>query len=79
MRYATLVNSRLAGTPAWTAPEVLRSEGYNEKSDCFSFGVVGAGLARMRVLAGCSSCLQCPGCLCLFHLPLWLHETLNFL
>ena len=40
VRYATLVNSRLAGTPAWTAPEVLRSEGYNEKSDVFSFGVV---------------------------------------
>eukprot|EP00884_Botryococcus_braunii_P009129 jgi/Botrbrau1/18217/Bobra.53_1s0074.1 len=29
-----------AGTPEWTAPEVLRSQSYNEKSDVYSFGVV---------------------------------------
>ena len=27
-----------AGTPEWTAPEVLRSQGSNEKADIFSFG-----------------------------------------
>ena len=29
-----------AGTPEWTAPEVLRSQQYNEKSDVYSFGVI---------------------------------------
>jgi len=28
------------GTIAWTAPEVLRHETYDEKSDVFSFGIV---------------------------------------
>ncbi|WBR14733.1 Ser/thr kinase [Pandoravirus kuranda] len=28
------------GTPAWTAPEVLRAEHYSEKADVYSFGVV---------------------------------------
>ncbi|BCU03993.1 serine/threonine protein kinase [Pandoravirus japonicus] len=28
------------GTPAWTAPEVLRGERYSEKADVYSFGVV---------------------------------------
>jgi len=28
------------GTPAWTAPEVLRNERYTETADVFSFGVV---------------------------------------
>eukprot|EP00887_Chlorella_sp_A99_P000196 scaffold13.g196.t1 len=27
-----------AGTPEWTAPEVLRNQAYNEKSDVYSFG-----------------------------------------
>jgi serine/threonine protein kinase len=26
------------GTPAWTAPEVLRNERYTEKADIYSFG-----------------------------------------
>mmetsp|Transcript_27257 Transcript_27257/g.38413 ORF Transcript_27257/g.38413 Transcript_27257/m.38413 type:complete len:685 (+) Transcript_27257:201-2255(+) len=28
------------GTPAWTAPEVLRNELYTEKADVYSFGIV---------------------------------------
>jgi serine/threonine protein kinase len=28
------------GTPAWTAPEVLRNEKYDEKCDVYSFGIV---------------------------------------
>jgi len=28
------------GSPAWTAPEVLRGEQYDESADVFSFGIV---------------------------------------
>ncbi len=28
------------GTPAWTAPEVLRGEPYSSKTDVYSFGVI---------------------------------------
>ena len=28
------------GSPAWSAPEVLRGEAYNEKADVFSYGIV---------------------------------------
>ncbi|AGO85889.2 Serine/threonine protein kinase [Pandoravirus salinus] len=28
------------GTPAWTAPEILRGERYSEKADIYSFGIV---------------------------------------
>jgi len=28
------------GTPAWTAPEVLRNERYTPKADVYSFGIV---------------------------------------
>ena len=28
------------GTPAWTAPEVLRGEMYSEKADLYSFGII---------------------------------------
>ena len=54
VRHASLMSSRSqVGTPGWTAPEVLRSQGYNEKSDVWSMGV--------RVLAApmqlCWSCL----------------------
>lgn len=30
----------ICGTPGYIAPEVLRNEGYNEKSDIFSLGAV---------------------------------------
>ena len=40
VRHASLMSSRSqVGTPGWTAPEVLRSQGYNEKSDVWSMGV----------------------------------------
>ena len=40
VRRTTLLSSKTqAGTPEWTAPEVLRSQSYNEKSDVYSFGV----------------------------------------
>lgn len=28
------------GTPAWTAPEIIRNETYDEKVDVYSFGIV---------------------------------------
>jgi serine/threonine protein kinase len=28
------------GTPAWTAPEVIRGEKFSEKADLYSFGIV---------------------------------------
>lgn len=36
-----MTNKSQAGTPEWTAPEVLRSQSYNEKSDVWSMGVRG--------------------------------------
>ncbi|KAK9808194.1 hypothetical protein WJX73_007130 [Symbiochloris irregularis] len=35
-----MTNKSQAGTPEWTAPEVLRSQSYNEKSDVYSMGVI---------------------------------------
>ncbi|XP_042457633.1 serine/threonine-protein kinase CTR1-like [Zingiber officinale] len=35
-----LSSKSLAGTPEWMAPEVLRDEPSNEKSDIYSFGVI---------------------------------------
>ncbi|KAK9918746.1 hypothetical protein WJX75_006516 [Coccomyxa subellipsoidea] len=41
VRRSTWLSSKSqAGTPEWTAPEVLRSQSYNEKSDVYSYGVV---------------------------------------
>ncbi len=41
VRRSTWLSSKSqAGTPEWTAPEVLRSQSYNEKSDVYSFGVI---------------------------------------
>ncbi|KAL4448958.1 hypothetical protein ABPG77_007675 [Micractinium sp. CCAP 211/92] len=39
-RRSTMLSTKSqAGTPEWTAPEVLRSKPYNEKCDIYSFGV----------------------------------------
>jgi serine/threonine protein kinase len=32
--------SSIVGTPAWTAPEVLRGLQYDEKADVYSFGII---------------------------------------
>jgi serine/threonine protein kinase len=41
VRRSTWLSSKSqAGTPEWTAPEVLRSQSYNEKSDVYSYGVI---------------------------------------
>ncbi|OVA14145.1 PAS domain [Macleaya cordata] len=40
-KHATFVTAKSGrGTPQWMAPEVLRNEPSNEKSDLFSFGVI---------------------------------------
>ena len=39
-RSTWMSNKSQAGTPEWTAPEVLRSQSYNEKSDVYSMGVI---------------------------------------
>jgi serine/threonine protein kinase len=41
VRRSTYLTSKTqAGTPEWTAPEVLRSQECNESSDVYSFGVI---------------------------------------
>ncbi|XP_070665012.1 serine/threonine-protein kinase CTR1 isoform X4 [Malus domestica] len=43
-----LSSKSAAGTPEWMAPEVLRDEPSNEKSDIYSFGVILWELATMQ-------------------------------
>ncbi|XP_071687030.1 uncharacterized protein [Rutidosis leptorrhynchoides] len=41
LKHATFLTARSGrGTPQWMAPEVLRNEPSNEKSDVFSFGII---------------------------------------
>ncbi|KAJ0775261.1 putative protein kinase TKL-CTR1-DRK-2 family [Helianthus annuus] len=41
LKHATFLSARSGGgTPQWMAPEVLRNEPSNEKSDVFSFGII---------------------------------------
>ena len=41
MKHSTFLSTKSnAGTPEWMAPEVLRSEPANEKSDIYSYGVI---------------------------------------
>ncbi|CAK7343378.1 unnamed protein product [Dovyalis caffra] len=43
-----LSSKSAAGTPEWMAPEVLRDEPSNEKSDIYSFGIILWELATLR-------------------------------
>ena len=49
----------VVGTPYWMAPEMLRGEGYDEKVDIFSFGIVVSEVSKqiMHVLYVMLSCL----------------------
>ncbi|CDF33041.1 Serine/threonine protein kinase [Chondrus crispus] len=40
LRVNSYVNTGPGGTPEWMAPELLRQDAFNEKSDVFSFGVI---------------------------------------
>ena len=40
LRVNSYVETGPGGTPEWMAPEVLRQDAFNEKSDVFSFGVI---------------------------------------
>ena len=41
MKHSTFLSTKSnAGTPEWMAPEVLRSEPANEKSDIYSYGII---------------------------------------
>ncbi|MFS7923942.1 putative protein kinase TKL-CTR1-DRK-2 family [Helianthus anomalus] len=50
LKHATFLTARSGGgTPQWMAPEVLRNEPSNEKSDVFSFGIILWELVTQRV------------------------------
>ncbi|MCL7042455.1 hypothetical protein MKW94_006872 [Papaver nudicaule] len=49
LKHATFLTSTGNGTPEWMAPEVIRNEPADEKSDVFSFGVVLWELATLKI------------------------------
>lgn len=47
-----------AGTVAWTSPEILRHETYNEKSDVYSFAIVLWEMLSEYVFVSIRSCVS---------------------
>lgn len=50
------VRMTVVGTPYWMAPEMLRGEGYDEKVDIFSYGIVVSEVSTL--IYGMFLCLQ---------------------
>ncbi|KAI7744385.1 hypothetical protein M8C21_013838 [Ambrosia artemisiifolia] len=62
LKHATFLTARSGGgTPQWMAPEVLRNEPSNEKSDVFSFGIIVWELVTQSVPWGDMNPLQVVG------------------
>ncbi|KNA06761.1 hypothetical protein SOVF_177990 isoform A [Spinacia oleracea] len=50
LKHATFLTAKSGGgTPQWMAPEILRNDPSNEKSDVFSFGVILWELVTMKI------------------------------
>jgi serine/threonine protein kinase len=62
MKHSTFLSSKSnAGTPEWMAPEVLRSEPANEKSDIYSYGIILYELMTLKVPWEGSNAMQVVG------------------